>query len=138
MSQFLVNGNLVNTRTDWRHLLLPGPVMSRTEHHFPGVAQRFVTKGDVYAPDIILVGFLELEASSADLAISGLMDIEELWGEYKATGPHTITYAGKSYENVELLELFPVDPEVVTAAASVSTNHLIMRQWQWHWRQLSK
>jgi len=94
----------VNSRGDWRSQWLPAAPQERTEHQFPGIAERFAVHGPTMPSDLMLVGYLEGTGSTLNQAMADLMAKVLALNTYSGDGlTHTITLYGVAYAHMECM-----------------------------------
>jgi len=133
MATYEIDSVAVNTRTDWRHSLLPGPPQGQRETQYPGVAERHITTGPSMPDDVIITGHIEgSSAVSADAAIAVLDAALQTHGARRsATSTSTVTYRGQSYTNCRLVDFQPMGPVVrVQNDSTYNVRQLVRFTWR--------
>lgn len=102
---YFIDGQAVNGRDDWRHQPIPATPQSRVEGGFPGVGERFVSKGPIQPDDLVVTGFIEGAGASREARIIAMHNNIKAENVRKTSGAtYTVKIHNHEWSNMELVE----------------------------------
>ncbi len=147
---FKIDGTEFDANGQWTHQVVPGGPQMRQVFQFPGIAMRYVGKGPLMPPSLVITGWLNATGSDLATALYALHLAIYNVSQYAADNlVHSVEINGAVYPQCECVSVAPIGgtsmappgnnsemlggvEQIAAAAGSVA----VRRPIQWHWTQL--
>lgn len=133
--EYVVDGNPVSTRADWRHTLIPAMPQTARASAFPGIGERFVIRDVPMPGGVMVIGYLEGSGASDGAAMTALHDQLKAWGIKRSTKTlHSVRVHLTTLPEAYVDAFDIIGPVIAFDPGNLASGHVAVQQlvrWVW-------